>query len=235
MRRYGSAMAKLPALVGLIASLPGAERKTVELQARVLREAGLLTKGRRGGGAADVTSLDAAVLVLAHLATDGASSAPEAVSGYHGLTRRCQRGAYGDSRRAWELSQVAEGAPTPLHVIRDLIEDAARRSDEDAGGPDPVHGIVLDRAVRTVTIRIPADAPAGTPRRSWMEADGFECTWSAPDEASAADEEPLMRHMVGLRGEFLSRIGALIAGRDPALAVWSPRADAEEPVRGFWP
>lgn len=79
-------MARLPALLELLSSFGGAERKTLELQARTLREAGLLSPSKRGVGATAVTMHDAAVLLLTHMATDSAASAPEVVERYSGLT-----------------------------------------------------------------------------------------------------------------------------------------------------
>lgn len=79
-------MARLPALIDLIASFRGGERKNLELQARFLREAGLLSRGKRGSGAPPVTAEDAAVLLLAHLATTSATSAPDIVQRYSKLS-----------------------------------------------------------------------------------------------------------------------------------------------------
>lgn len=79
-------MARLPALIDLLASFGGVERKTLDLQARTLREAGLLSPSKRGVGASAVTVADAAVVLLAHMATDSAASAPETVQRYAGLT-----------------------------------------------------------------------------------------------------------------------------------------------------
>ena len=75
-------MARLPALIDLLVSFGGVERRTFELMARVLREDGLLTQGKRGVGAAHVTARDAATLLLATMATNSPSAAPDVVRSF---------------------------------------------------------------------------------------------------------------------------------------------------------
>lgn len=79
-------MARLPALIDLLTSFGGGERKTLDAQSRMLRDAGLLSPSKRGVGAAPMTTQDAATLLLAYMATDAAASTPEIVQRYGGLT-----------------------------------------------------------------------------------------------------------------------------------------------------
>ena len=53
-------MARLPALIDLLTSFGGGERKTLDAQSRMLRDAGLLSPSKRGVGAAAMTTEDAA-------------------------------------------------------------------------------------------------------------------------------------------------------------------------------
>lgn len=79
-------MARLPALIDLLTSFGGGERKTLDAQSRMLRDAGLLSPSKRGVGAAAMTTEDAATLLLAYMATDSAASTPEIVQRFAGLT-----------------------------------------------------------------------------------------------------------------------------------------------------
>lgn len=78
-------MARLPALIDLITSFGDVERKTVEGQARALRDAGLITPSKRGVGAAHVTLDDAAMLLLASMSTSSVMLSPEIVQVYADL------------------------------------------------------------------------------------------------------------------------------------------------------
>lgn len=79
-------MARLPALIDLLTSFGGGERRTLDQQARMLRDAGMLSPSKRGVGASVMTTGDAAALLLAYMATDSAASTPEIVQRYAGLT-----------------------------------------------------------------------------------------------------------------------------------------------------
>lgn len=79
-------MARLPALIDLLTSFGGGERKTLDAQSRMLRDAGLLSPSKCGVGAAAMTTEDAATLLLAYMATDSAASTPEIVQRFAGLT-----------------------------------------------------------------------------------------------------------------------------------------------------
>lgn len=63
-------MAKLPALVKAVTAVDGREHKTIEHVARVVREAGFIPTGKRGGGSADVTYEAAANLIIGLNITD---------------------------------------------------------------------------------------------------------------------------------------------------------------------
>ncbi|NEU14898.1 hypothetical protein G3T14_22870 [Methylobacterium sp. BTF04] len=78
-------MARLPALLDLMTEFGVAERRTLEVYARKLREAGLISEGRKGVGAARVTPRDAAMIVLATMVTDSPSAGPNLIAEYGSL------------------------------------------------------------------------------------------------------------------------------------------------------
>lgn len=125
-------MARLPALIDLLTKLPGAERKTLELQARTLREAGLLSPSKRGVGAAAMTIADAAVLLLAHMATDSAASAPEIVQRFSSLTNYLYEDPEYDllqprHTKASIMFWPLYSARTSLDVMKIMIENSDRQ------------------------------------------------------------------------------------------------------------
>lgn len=72
-------MARLPAVIEVIARHDSRGAKTIENYARVIREAGLLPRGKRGVGAPHMTAEDAANLLMGLCGTSEAAKAPEAV------------------------------------------------------------------------------------------------------------------------------------------------------------
>ncbi|PZO63218.1 MAG: hypothetical protein DI498_13840 [Paracoccus denitrificans] len=72
-------MAKLPAIIDLIAKHDTRSVPTITNYARVLREAGYLPKGKRGRGAPDLHPLEVANLVIGLAGASDAVDAPHAV------------------------------------------------------------------------------------------------------------------------------------------------------------
>ncbi|OHV15652.1 hypothetical protein BK022_17535 [Methylorubrum extorquens] len=135
-------MARLPALIDLIASFRGGERKNLELQARFLREAGLLSHGKRGSGAPPVTAEDAAILLLAHLATTSATSAPDIVQRYSKLSNCLYEDP--EYERYWPKYSRANlmfwpiySARTSLDALKTMIIAADRCWNFCRDTPDP--------------------------------------------------------------------------------------------------
>lgn len=71
-------MARLPALVDALAAVDGRERGVIDHMAREIREAGLIQTTKRGRGSAEMSSLDAAHLILGIYGSDGRGTAAEA-------------------------------------------------------------------------------------------------------------------------------------------------------------
>lgn len=78
-------MAKLPALVSALAKTDGRERAAVDHIARVIRERGYITTGKRGGGAAEMNAHEAANLIIALACADTPKDAPIAVNRFRSL------------------------------------------------------------------------------------------------------------------------------------------------------
>lgn len=68
-------MARLPALISDIAAHDLRDRSTIQLIARLVREAGWIQTTKRGRGAAEMTAQDAAALLMAVCVTDNPSQA----------------------------------------------------------------------------------------------------------------------------------------------------------------
>ncbi len=73
-------MASLPVLVDALAAADGRERGVIDHMAREIREAGLIQTTKRGRGSAEMTSLDAAHLILGVYGSDGRGTAASAAA-----------------------------------------------------------------------------------------------------------------------------------------------------------
>lgn len=71
-------MARLPALVDALTGVDGRDRGVMDHMAREIREVGLIQTTKRGRGSAEMTSQDAAHLLLGVYGSDGRGSAAEA-------------------------------------------------------------------------------------------------------------------------------------------------------------
>ena len=78
-------MARLPAFVADLAAHDRRGRPTVEVIARTIRERGLISTTKRGRGAADMTTEDAAALLIALCVSESPASAPEITSRFLAL------------------------------------------------------------------------------------------------------------------------------------------------------
>lgn len=79
-------MAKLSALVKAITAVDGRDQKTIEHVARVVREAGFIPTGKRGGGSAEMTFEAATNLIIALNSAEAPKDAPHSVERMRSLT-----------------------------------------------------------------------------------------------------------------------------------------------------
>lgn len=75
-------MASLQQLIDIISQVQDVERPSVEIVSRHLREAGLLTTGKRGRSPAQMNSKDAANLIIGVVASKGPALAVDTVRAY---------------------------------------------------------------------------------------------------------------------------------------------------------
>ena len=94
-----------------VAAVLRLDHKSVEVTARALREAGLLTTGARGRNAPDMTPKDLAVHLIAALATDKPARAVALVTRLGGF--RLSAPAMADA--------VASALPDPLHTFLEFM------------------------------------------------------------------------------------------------------------------
>jgi len=187
-------MARLPALVDLVSGFGCFQRIRVDQQARTLREAGMLSPSKRGTGASEVTSRDAACLLMAVLATDAAVWCPEAVGAYASLTTSRPRGKpRSDCDRA--IFDALSRSKSPVDALESLVTEAAR------DGTDL-------RRVRILVMR-------GTARMEIrMEGedggDGFSFSWSPAHEEASRSRQPLASNVMGLNGYALTLVARLV-------------------------
>lgn len=78
-------MASLPTLVDALAAVDGRGRGVIDHMAREIREAGMIQTTKRGRGSAEMTSLDAAHLILGVYGSDGRGTAAAAAGVFGGL------------------------------------------------------------------------------------------------------------------------------------------------------
>lgn len=78
-------MATLPGLVAALAETDGREQKSIEHIARFIRERGYIQNGKRGAGAPQMNSTDAANLLIALCGCDTPGEAPLAIDRFRSL------------------------------------------------------------------------------------------------------------------------------------------------------
>ena len=108
-------MARLPALIDALAAADGRPRRSVDHVAREVREAGLIRTTKRGRGAADMTSIDAAYLMLglygAPTPADAKAAAQELASFKNVVPGR-----------VYPELEAIRAAPDLVHALAALIE-----------------------------------------------------------------------------------------------------------------
>lgn len=120
-------MARLPALVDALVQVDGRDRVLIDNVARAVREAGFIQTTKRGRGAAEMTSQDAAALLVGLYGSAGMLEAPRVVQAFSQMKRRDPTGAI-------------KGGPAalgPLFRSRTLL-DAVQRLIELAPLLDPI-------------------------------------------------------------------------------------------------
>lgn len=80
-------MARLPALVDVIANVDDRPRGAIDFVARAVREAGFIQTTKRGRGAAEMTAADAAALLLGCYGSREPTQAVDTLQGFAGLRR----------------------------------------------------------------------------------------------------------------------------------------------------
>lgn len=80
-------MARLPALVDVIASVDDRPRGAIDFVARAVREAGFIQTTKRGRGAAEMTAADAAALLLGCYGSREPTQAVDTLQGFAELRR----------------------------------------------------------------------------------------------------------------------------------------------------
>jgi hypothetical protein len=106
-------MVKLPGLVTALAEVDGRERKTVEHIGRVIRERGYITTGKRGGGAANMTTREAANLIIALNGADTPKDAPAAIDRFRSLRQQWR----GNASTLREKLDRIESAPQAIKDV----------------------------------------------------------------------------------------------------------------------
>lgn len=113
--RKGIEVAKLPALVTAIAEVDGRDRQSVDHVARTIRERGYIPTGKRGGGAAEMTSQAASNLLIALNGADTPKDAGLAIDRFRSL-RPFFSGTAVEIKDRLERSG---GAPEPMQAVMD--------------------------------------------------------------------------------------------------------------------
>jgi hypothetical protein len=160
-------MARLPQLIDAISKTSGRDRSSVEHWARAIREAGLITTTKRGVGAAEMTTRDAANLIIAANAAENTKEALQAVPQFRDLetwysTSETQafEGVFARLKDAptfgEALEELIEGVPELILSFGQYLEEAY--GDKAALMSDPSNAVrlvvELGRWPATASIRI---------------------------------------------------------------------------------
>lgn len=145
-------MTTLPNLVSALSEVDGRDRKSIEHIARVIREAGYIPKGKRGGGAPEMTPREAANLIIALNGADTPKDCPLAIDRFRSLVQAFSGSAkdfrnYVDSFEDQpEAMQVAadshtfgEALEAILSEVPSLVEAFYRFGKEQFPGKDPAY------------------------------------------------------------------------------------------------
>lgn len=132
-------MARLPAIIDLIAKHDTRSVATINNYARVLRAAGVLSKGKRGRGAPHLTTSEAADLILALAGASDAVGAPHAVSALRQAVlapkARKQGDELVDAHEALAEWSVSAYGKSFGDVLEAMIDGEPIREDNDGSLP----------------------------------------------------------------------------------------------------
>ena len=119
-------MAKLSDLVAVMARLKIDSVESLNQFARALREEGRVSKAKRGFGAAEVTFLDAARLLIAAGATDRPTRAADAERHFSGSR---VHPIYSDAQDLPFVEAIVESSPTLDQALASILEHMATGTD----------------------------------------------------------------------------------------------------------
>jgi hypothetical protein len=119
---YTKDMAKLPALVRALLPLDGREYPTLDLIARTVREAGLISTTKRGSGASEMTARDAANLLIGMHAVQSPKLAAHAVVQFRPLRRLARPDGEADALPNGTGHKAIRDAETFGEALDALIE-----------------------------------------------------------------------------------------------------------------
>ena len=117
-------MATLPILVSAVAAVDGRDRATIEHTARIIREAGFIATGKRGGGAAEMDFAAAANLLIGLNAADAPKDAPAAIAFIRQLKKRRMANETG-----WPILDEVAAAETFGEALERFLSGAAELFD----------------------------------------------------------------------------------------------------------
>lgn len=133
-------MAKLPVLISRIAPFDGRSPDALAHVARLVRESGYIATTKRGSGAAEMTTRDAANLLIALHGSDSPKRAPEAVEHFRTLPfSMCTPESRFDEKitDAFSAATFGEALEKTIEVVPELVgELRARLIDEYEGSAD---------------------------------------------------------------------------------------------------
>src|SRR5262245_1968147 len=119
-------MATLSDLVEVLAAVEGLDRSSVALNARLVREAGFIKTGGRGGSAAKMSVTDAANLIIAVNASKAVADSAKTVATYGALRMLGHDRARSPSLREVlvMLIEAAGGRKLPAELLDSLDSEA---------------------------------------------------------------------------------------------------------------
>lgn len=106
-------MATLPAMVTAVSETDGRDRTAIEHVARFIRERGYIQNGKRGAGAPQMNSTDAANLLIALCGCDAPSEAPLAIDRFRSLRPMIE----GDADMIRDYVDQIDRLPQPLRDV----------------------------------------------------------------------------------------------------------------------
>ncbi|MCA1545021.1 hypothetical protein I6F18_34610 [Bradyrhizobium sp. NBAIM32] len=123
-------MARLPVLISRIAPFDGRSPDAIAHVARLVRESGYIATTKRGSGAAEMTTRDAANLLIALHGSDSPKRAPEAVERFRRLpfSMCTSETSFGENiRDAFSASTFGEALEKTIEVVPELVLELRTR------------------------------------------------------------------------------------------------------------